>query len=159
MRDAGDFWKASLVGGVAASFAMDVAQDVLALLFERGRAPDDLDEEVEGIAGVLRALAALAPAWFPAHAARVEARILHYAFGIAFAAAYVAGTRRAPWLGASGGTAFGAGLFLLSDRFLIPALKLGRSWQRYSRSERANAFLSHVVYGVVLEAMRKRFAA
>lgn len=159
MRDASGFWRASLVGGFASSFAMDAAQDVLAALFERGRAPGDLDEEVEGIAGVLRSLATLAPAWFPASRAPLEARILHYAFGIGFAAAYVAGTRRATWLGASGGTAFGAGLFLLSDRILIPVLKLGRGWQRYSRAERANAFLSHVVYGVVLEAVRKRYAA
>jgi len=159
MRDAGSFWRASLVGGIASSFAMDVAQDVLAMLFERGRPPGELDEEVEGIAGVLRSFATLAPAWFPPRWAPLEARALHYAFGIGFAAAYVAGTRRATWLGASGGTAFGAGLFLLSDRFLIPALKLGRSWQRYSRAERANAFLSHVVYGVVLEAIRQRYAA
>jgi len=39
---------------------------------------------------------------------------------------------------------------------LIPAFRLGRSWERYSRSERFNALASHLAYGVVLEAMRSR---
>ena len=152
------FWIASVVGGIGASLAMDLVQDGFSALFERDRAEGDLDEEVEGIASVVRTLSGIVPAFFPAARAREQARAIHYVFGIGFAAAYVAGARRAPWLAASNGLAFGAGLFVLSDRVLIPALKLGRAWARYSRSERANALLSHLTYGVVLEAARRRFA-
>ncbi len=153
------FWATSLVGGLAASLAMDLAQAGFAALFERHRAPTDLDEESEGIASVVRVLSRCAPGLFPPGHEVTEARIVHYAFGVGFAAAYVAGVRRAPWLATSRGLAFGAGLFLLSDRILIPALDLGRSWARYSRSERANALVSHLTYGLILELARERYAA
>jgi hypothetical protein len=153
------FWLASIAGGVGASLAMDLVQDGFALIFERGRAEGDLDEEVEGIASVVRTLSRFAPALFPVGHAKAEARAIHYVFGVGFAAAYVAGVPRARWLATSRGVAFGAGLFLVSDRILIPVLKLGRSWSRYSRSERANALLSHVAYGVVLEWARARYAS
>ena len=159
MRDDRSFWAASLAGGVGASLAMDLVQSGFAAIFERGRADGVFDEEVEGIASVVRGLSGFAPALFPAARADEEARLLHYLFGVGFAAAYVAAVRRAPWLAASRGLAFGAGLFLLSDRVLIPALKLGRSWARYSRSERANALLSHLTYGLVLELTRERYSA
>ncbi|MBD5633580.1 MAG: DUF1440 domain-containing protein [Candidatus Eremiobacteraeota bacterium] len=152
------FLTASVAGGVGASFAMDLVQDGFTALFERDRAEGELDEEVEGIASVVRVLSGIAPKLFPAGRAHAEARAIHYVFGVGFAAAYVAGAERAPWLATSGGVAFGAALFLLSDRILIPVLKLGRSWSRYSRSERANALLSHVVYGIVLEYARARYA-
>jgi hypothetical protein len=151
-------WLAPLAGGLLASFAMDLVQDGFTALFERGRPEGDLDEEVEGIAGVIRVLSAAFPGVFPARHEHAQARALHYAFGVAFAAAYVAGARRAPWLAAGRGAAFGTGLFLVSDRVLIPALKLGRPWARYSRAERANALLSHVAYGMVLELTRAQLA-
>jgi uncharacterized membrane protein YagU involved in acid resistance len=158
MRAGRRYWRATLIGGIGASFAMDATQAVFAAVFERGRNPDDRDEEVEGIAGLLHAFARFVPALANGRESE-EAYAVHYVFGVGFAAAYVAGVRRAPWLAASGGTAFGAGLFLLSDRILIPMLKLGRPWARYSRTERTNAFFSHVAYGVVLDFARRRFAA
>lgn len=146
------------VGGAAASLAMDVVQTGIAAVLERDRLVDVDDEEVEAIAAVVRLLGAFAPALERGAAARATARALHYAFGIGFAFAYVAAVRRYTWLAAARGIAFGAGLFVLSDRILIPTLKLGRSWDRYSRSERLNAFASHVAYGVVLEAVRAGYA-
>jgi hypothetical protein len=148
---------ASLAGGIAASLAMDLVQGAFGVLSARGRAEGDRDEEVEAIASVVRILANAAPGVFPRRYARAQAYAVHYAFGVAFAAAYVTGVTRAPWLAASRGVAFGSGLFLLSDRILIPALKLGRSWARYSKLERANALLAHVAYGVVLEGARRYF--
>ncbi len=149
----------AIVGGAAASFAMDVVQDGFAALVERRRAPGDRDEEVEAIETVVRLVGKLAPDLASDGVAHVTARALHYAFGIGFAWAYVAATRRAPKLAAGRGVAFGTGLFVLSDRILIPMLKLGRSWDRYSRTERLDAWLSHVAYGAVLESARTRFAS
>jgi len=151
--------RTALVGtaaGVAAAFAMDVVQDGLATLLERDRASDDRDEEVEAIEAVVRLVGTFVPGLASERRSHVTARALHYAFGIAFACAYVAATRPLGWLAAGGGVTFGTGLFVLSDRILIPMLKLGRSWDRYSRSERLNAWASHVAYGVVLEYVRRR---
>ena len=156
------FWRgrvaATVTGGIAASLAMDVVQDAFTTLFERGRNEGELDEEVEGIASVVRVIGTVVPGLVGERRTRVAARAIHYVFGVGFAAAYVAGCERAPWLSTSGGLAFGTALFLLSDRVLIPVLKLGRTWDRYSRSERANALLSHVVYGAVLDLARRRYA-
>ncbi len=148
--------RTALVGtaaGVAAAFAMDVVQDGLATLLERDRESDDRDEEIEA---VVRLVETFVPGLASERRSHVTARALHYAFGIAFACAYVAATRPFGWLAAGGGVAFGTGLFVLSDRILIPMLKLGRSWDRYSRSERLNAWASHVAYGVVLDYVRRR---
>jgi hypothetical protein len=153
----GGYWVATIAGGLGASFAMDLVQATFAGLFERGRGPGDLDEEVEGIASVVHALSRVLPAVFPPGHEPMQARVVHYIFGVGFAGAYVAGVRRAPWLATSRGLAFGAGLFLLSDRVLIPALRLGRSWARYSRGERANALVSHLTYGLILELVRERY--
>ncbi len=149
---------AGVTGGIAASFVMDVVQNGWAALFERSRSKDERDEEVDGIASVVRVAGRFVPALRSERGTNVAARIVHYVFGVGFAAAYVVSAERAPWLAASNGVAFGSALFVLSDRVLIPALKLGRSWSRYSRSERANAYFSHVAYGVVLELTRRRFA-
>jgi uncharacterized membrane protein YagU involved in acid resistance len=135
---------ASVGGGLAASLAMELVQDTWAAAFERKRASTDLDEEVEAIAAVVRLRA------------RGAARALHYLFGVGFASAYVAAVPRARWLASAGGIAFGTGLFVLADRILIPVSRLGRSWNGYSRSERANALVSHVAYGMVLEIARSR---
>ncbi len=157
------YWRgrlaATVAGGVAASLAMDLVQDGFAALFERGRNEGDLDEEVEGIAGVVRVIGHIVPGLVGEQRTRAAARAIHYFFGVGFAAAYVAGNGRASWLGTSGGVAYGTALFLVSDRVLIPVLKLGRSWDRYSRAERANALLSHVVYGVVVDLARRRYAS
>ena len=136
---------------------MDVVQNGWAAVFERGRMEDQRDEEVDGIASVVRVIGQFVPALRSDEDSNLAARVVHYIFGIGFGAAYVFGADRARWLTTSSGVAFGSALFVLSDRVLIPALKLGRSWSRYTRSERANAYFSHVAYGVVLEVTRGRF--
>lgn len=147
---------ASVGGGLAASLAMELVQDTWAAAFERKRASTDLDEEVEAIAAVVRLLATWVPALESESRARGAARALHYLFGVGFASAYVAAVPRARWLASAGGIAFGTGLFVVADRILIPVSRLGRSWNGYSRSERANALVSHVAYGMVLEIARSR---
>ena len=150
---------ATIGGGLAASFAMDVVANAWARAFEKTRAATDLDEEVEAIASVVRMLAAWMPTLSGEARARAAARALHYLFGVGFAWVYVAAVPRARWIASSGGVPFGAGLFVLSDRILIPVFKLGRPWGGYSRSERANALVSHLAYGVVLEFARSRAIA
>lgn len=150
------FVLAATAGGVAASFAMDAVQTSVARIFERGRTFDERDEEVEAIDSVVRLLGTFAPALARAGRARVTARALHYGFGIAFAYAYVAVAERVPFVATGNGIAFGTALFVVTDRIVIPTFGLGRPWRGYSKSERFNAFASHVAYGVVLESLRAR---
>ncbi|GAC1303981.1 MAG: hypothetical protein NVSMB21_03820 [Vulcanimicrobiaceae bacterium] len=99
---------AAIAGGTLGAAAMDAAQSAFAAVFERGRASDDRDEEVEAIESVVRLLGTTFPSVARRGNARVTARVVHYAFGIAFGWAYVAGARRAP------GSTFGGGGALLT---------------------------------------------
>jgi uncharacterized membrane protein YagU involved in acid resistance len=147
---------AALVGGVAGSFAMDVAQNLFTGIFERNRPPEVQDEEVEAIVGVVRVIAKYAPIVGTERVAGPVGHALHYAFGCGFALAYVAVRERVPAIGIAGGAVFGTALWIVSDRVLIPAFKLGRPWARYSPSERTNALVSHLAYAMTVEAIAAR---
>jgi hypothetical protein len=144
---------AAVVAGLAGSLAMDLAQDGFDLLFERGRAADDRDEETEAIVSVVRRIAPFVPGRLAERHPGTVGRSLHYLFGSAFALAYAFARERRAEIAAARGCAFGAGLWFLSDVVLIPSAHLGRPLFRYSRAERANALVSHLVYGTVVEAM------
>ncbi len=144
----------AIIGGIAGSFAMDVAQFGFAQLFESKRPSGDQDEETEAITSVVERLAS----WFPPLAqldSRTMGRAIHYVFGTAFAGGYLAAfpARRPDLVRA---ISFGILLWMLSDRILIPAFKLGRPWSRYSRMERSNALISHLTYALVVEYGRSR---
>jgi uncharacterized membrane protein YagU involved in acid resistance len=132
---------------------MDVTQYAWAQAFEQDRPSDDQDEETEAITSVVKFLTRLAPGLFGATNAAAIGRAIHYVFGVGFAGAYfiVLPNRRPAFVR---GAVFGMVLWLVSDRLLIPALKLGRPWSRYSVTERANALVSHVVYALVVEYAR-----
>jgi uncharacterized membrane protein YagU involved in acid resistance len=132
---------------------MDIAQYGWAWAFEAQRPTENQDEETEAITSVVALLTRLLPAVFRPANASATGHAIHYVFGIAFAAAYLAALpNRAPTVGR--GVIFGTLLWLLSDRILIPAFKLGRPWSRYSKSERSNALVSHLAYALAVEFSR-----
>jgi hypothetical protein len=143
----------AVVAGFAGSLAMDVAQDGFDALFERGRAVSDRDEETEAIVAVVRRIAPYVPGGLAERHPGVVGRVLHYVFGGAFSVAYAFARERRVELAAGGGCLFGASLWFLSDVVLIPSAHLGRPYLRYSRPERANAVVSHLVYGAIVEAV------
>jgi uncharacterized membrane protein YagU involved in acid resistance len=114
---------------------------------------DASTEETEAITSVLAILTRWAPRAFPQTNAAAIGRAIHYVFGVGFAAAYLyLLPNRRPTL--TRGAVFGTLLWLLSDRILIPVFKLGRPWSRYSKTERANALVSHLAYAIVVEFSR-----
>jgi hypothetical protein len=147
------FLVSAVAGGSAGSLLMDVTQFVWAHALERRRPVDDQDEETEAITSVVRLLRALLPSLLHGADSAVLGRVIHYTFGVAFAAVYFRALP-APRPELSRGLVFGTLLWLVSDRILIPLLKLGRPWSRYSVSERTNALASHLVYAVVVEFSR-----
>ncbi|MBD5654140.1 MAG: DUF1440 domain-containing protein [Candidatus Eremiobacteraeota bacterium] len=145
--------RAAVAAGVAGSLAMDLVQDAFALAFERNRTEDDRDEETEAIVAVVRRLSPFVPGDFVRKHPGTAGRVLHYAFGCGFAAAYAAARDRLPRIATGRGLAFGFGLWLLSDALLIPAARLGRPWLRYSWAERLNAVASHLAYAATVDAV------
>jgi Protein of unknown function (DUF1440) len=147
-------YAAAIVGGSAGSLAMDVVQYTWARAFERNRPSGDQDEETEAITAVAALLGRMAPGVFRPGDAAAIGRVIHYGFGIAFAAAYLTALpRRRPAF--VRGATFGIVLWLISDRLLIPLFKLGRPWSRYSVSERSNALVSHLAYALIVEFARR----
>jgi uncharacterized membrane protein YagU involved in acid resistance len=133
---------------------MDVAQYGWARAFESRRPSGDQDEETEAITSVVALLTRLAPRVFREADAAAIGRAIHYVFGVGFAAAYLAAFPKGrPTI--VRGAVLGTLLWLLSDRVLIPVFKLGRPWSRYSRSERSNALVSHLVYAIAVEFSRR----
>ncbi len=141
----------AMVAGFAGSFLMDVVQDGFATVFERNREANDRDEETEAIVAVVRRIAPLVPGGLARRYPGVVGRVIHYAFGSAFALAYAALRERRPQIAAANGAVFGAALWFISDAVLIPAAELGRPWFRHSPAQRANAVASHLTYGTTVE--------
>ncbi len=147
----------AILGGSAGALVMDAVQAGWTRAFDAGRPPDDQDEETQAITAVVALLKRLAPRLLHRTPSAVAGRAIHYVFGIGFAGAYLALLPRGrPH--ALRGFAFGTLLWLLSDLLLIPLLKLGRPWARYSVTQRANALLSHWAYALVVEYCRPQSA-
>ncbi len=147
------FVATAIVGGIAGSLGMDIAQAAWSKVLERDRSPDVQDEETEAITSVVGYLTRFAPGVFPARGAKTIGHVIHYLFGIGFAAAYVYVLPNRKPASVRAAT-FGTLLWLLSDRILIPVFRLGRPWARYSMSERSNALVSHLVYAFGVEYAR-----
>ena len=141
--------RSALIAGAIASAAMSSVQAGIAAVFERNRADTDRDEETEAISSLVNEIASLLSRK-PAYPA-IDGRVLHYIFGGAFAVAYCAVRKRTPVIASGRGAAFGISLWIASDLIVIRAIGLVRNDRRYSIPERANAFASHLAYGMVLE--------
>ncbi|HEX8791864.1 MAG TPA: DUF1440 domain-containing protein [Polyangiaceae bacterium] len=88
-------------------------------------------------------------------------RIVHYAYGSAWGAAYgLAAESYAPVRTAAGGLAFGAALWMASDNLILPFFRLSAWPNRRSLAEHAYALAAHLVYGAAVwgafEAARRR---
>ncbi len=80
-------------------------------------------------------------------------RIVHYAYGVAWGAAFALAARAiAPRAPVAGGLAFGAVLWVLSDEVLVPLFGFSRPPARYPASTHAKGLAAHLVYGVATDA-------
>ncbi|HET8538301.1 MAG TPA: DUF6789 family protein [Anaeromyxobacter sp.] len=78
--------------------------------------------------------------------------IVHYAYGVAWGAAFALGARaaggRRP---VATGLAFGVALWLLSDEVLVPLFRFSRPPTRYPATTHAKGLAAHLVYGVATD--------
>ncbi|HEV7254430.1 MAG TPA: DUF1440 domain-containing protein [Mesorhizobium sp.] len=79
--------------------------------------------------------------------------LTHYAIGIAPVLAYAALRERFPAVTAGRGLAFGLAISLLEDETLNPALGLSAGPRAYPWQAHARGLASHLVYGLVAEAV------
>lgn len=82
---------------------------------------------------------------------------VHYAMGGTSAAIYGMLAEVAPAVRAGEGAAFGTALWLIADEASLPALGLTKAPTKIPVSSHVYALASHLVYGVVTEAMRRAF--
>lgn len=81
--------------------------------------------------------------------------IVHYVFGASMGALYGAVSEYYPEARVGFGTLFGAALFLFADEIAVPALGLSGSPTEAPLSSHAYALVSHFVYGITAEGVRK----
>lgn len=136
--------------GLIAAFAMNRYQGATLPLFgmDKGnddpstvKAADTLSKTVEGrpVTQKHRELAGSA---------------VHYAVGAALGAGYALAVARAPATSAGFGTAYGAATMLVLDDVLVPTMGWG-PWPAPASPSTAYSLTSHLVFGIVLEGVRR----
>jgi hypothetical protein len=79
----------------------------------------------------------------------------HKAGAVSSAAIYGAVAEVIPAATVCEGTAFGAAVWLMADEGVVPALGLSRKPTDYPLSVHTHAFVSHLVYGLTTEVVRR----
>ena len=83
---------------------------------------------------------------------------IHYGFGACLGAIYGAAVELRPATSAGFGTAYGAVVSLVADEMAMPALGLSPPASEVAASTHLRGFVSHLVFGVSLEAVRRLMA-
>jgi putative membrane protein len=85
----------------------------------------------------------------------VAGPMMHYGFGVAVGAVYGALAEARPEVTRFGGVPFGLGVWASADEVAVPAAGLSSApWDRPLRAH-SYSMLSHAVYGLTTEAVRK----
>jgi putative membrane protein len=158
---------AGFVGGLAATFAMNRAQawwSWLSAGYESQSAAGsedarDWQERMEGGNANEHAAQAIATRTIDRRLTRDElkiaAPIVHYAFGSLTGAAYGAVSEVAPAARALNGTAYGTALWVVADEIVVPLIGWSKRAGEFPPEAHAQAFVSHLVFGYVTEAVRR----
>jgi uncharacterized membrane protein YagU involved in acid resistance len=81
--------------------------------------------------------------------------VVHYAFGALMGAVYGASVEVNPAANALAGIPFGAILFAAADEVVLPVLGLSDKPAAYPLSTHVYGLMSHAVYGVTTETVRR----
>jgi len=82
-------------------------------------------------------------------------RAAHYAFGAANGLCYGAAAEIFPWARASAGIPFGLAIWGIADEGIVPAMGLSRGPRQLSARLIAFGCLSHCLFGLTTEAVRR----
>ncbi len=150
-----------LLAGLFASFLMEQFQALWTVASEKLQAPKPRKPGRKPKPTTVKAADAIALR-VVGHKVRqkhqkLAGEAVHYAMGGTSAAIYGLLAEVAPAVRAGEGAAFGSAVWLLADEASLPALGLTKAPTKIPVSTHVYALASHVVYGVVTEAMRRAF--
>ena len=167
-RDEGQVLKglvAGVVGGLVASAVMTQFQTLWSKLAEgdeqaQGKKKKKKSQEEEGDGdATVKAAEAISEGVFDHELTKREEKIagpaVHYAMGAASGAVYGAMAELTPLVTIGAGLPFGAAVWLAADEAAVPALGLSESPAEVPLSTHAYALVSHFVYGVTTEVVRR----
>lgn len=142
---------AGLVGGLVASGAMNAFQSV----WQAAASRESTDgEEPSTVKAAEKVADATGEAAISEKSKSTAGNTVHYLFGAALGSVYGLAAEYVPELKFGGGAAFGLGSMLLFDDAAVPAAGLSEPPTESSLGTHAYSASSHLVYGVVLEAVR-----
>jgi putative membrane protein len=81
--------------------------------------------------------------------------VVHYVFGTLTGGIYGALAQHQRWITSGGGSLFTAGLLLATHESALPALGLSAPPSRQVPREQASEAVTHLVYGITVECLRK----
>jgi putative membrane protein len=134
---------AGLIGGLAGAGAKIVAEQIYPPRIQRQTLPPVvLAEQVAGHP-------------LPATEQTAAMQGIHWAFGALAGAVYGAVVEYEPSVGAWQGAAFGITLNKMTHESLLPKMGLAAPTERQPARERISEWVSHAVYGVVTDSVRR----
>jgi hypothetical protein len=155
---------AGAVGGLVASWTMNEFQKVWAAAEKRitgGKQGQDEgqqnteDAEDATMKTADRMSQALQGRHLTGEEKKKAGPVVHYAFGALMGAVYGASVEVNPAANALAGIPFGAILFAAADEVVLPVLGLSDKPAAYPLSTHVYGLMSHAVYGVTTETVRR----
>lgn len=160
---------AGIISGLVASAVMTQFQTLWSKLAEGDEQAQDKkkkktsqEDEDDGDATV-KAAEAISETVFDHDLTKSEEKVagpvVHYAMGATSGAIYGALAELTPLVTIGAGLPFGAAVWLVADEAAVPALGLSESPTEVPLSTHAYALVSHFVYGVTTEVVRRAIRA
>ncbi len=169
---------AGVVGGLVASWTMNQFQSLWSKLAEGdeqsqdkksprqsggGKGKQKKQQSQEGGEGggdaTVKAAEAISEGVFDHELTKSEEKVagpaVHYAMGATSGAIYGAMAELTPFVTIGAGLPFGTAVWLVADEAALPALGLSESPTEVPLSTHAYALVSHFVYGVTTEVVRR----
>ena len=159
---------AGMIGGIAATFAMDQFQkaySATSLQIKQATDPtaaeiQKIEEQFETTDGATartadRVVRALTGAPLSKHQRATGSSAVHWVFGAAMGAVYGVASEIAPAAKSGLGLGYGTALFLGADEIGVPAFKLGPTAEKVAPEKHATEWVAHLVYGSALELTRR----
>lgn len=147
---------AGLIAGIVASFAMEVAQAVLAKL---SSSDEGSGEPPATVQAADRVTTAIADRPVPEDSQPFAGEIVHYVVGAGLGIAYGIAAEFDPRVTAGHGTGFALATAVVLDEAVVPAAGLGDAPWNTPASTHLYSLASHLVFGLVAEATRRQVGA
>lgn len=145
---------AGVVAGAVASFAMDRFQAAVTAL---STTDDEEEPATEKAADAISTR--LTGAKVPAAGKPLAGQAVHYALGFGLGVVYAVTAEFRPAVTSAYGSAFGIGTATLLDEIAVPIAGLGEAPWESDRSALLYGYASHLVFGVVVEGVRRQLRA